>query len=185
MSEDGRSWVEDLGTRARPRVHRTAYVAPSADVVGDVELAEEVSVWYGCVLRGDIAPITVGPRSNLQDLTVVHVDVDRPTRIGAGVAVGHRAIIHGCDIEDECLIGMGAVILSHARIGRGSLVAAGAVVTEGTEAPPGSLLVGVPAKVVRQVDGRLRERMRLTAEHYRRLKEGHRAGRWAGPSADG
>lgn len=185
MSEDGPSWLEDLGTRVRPRVHRTAYVARSADVVGDVELAEEVSVWYGCVLRGDIAPITVGPRSNLQDLTVVHVDVDRPTRIGAGVGVGHRAIIHGCDIEDECLIGMGAVVLSHARIGRGSLVAAGAVVTEGTEAPPGSLLVGVPAKVVREVDDRLRERMRLTVAHYRALKEGHRAGRWTGPSAEG
>jgi carbonic anhydrase/acetyltransferase-like protein (isoleucine patch superfamily) len=167
-----------LETGAKPWIHPTAFVAPSADVVGDVRIEEEASVWYGCVLRGDIAPITVGPESNLQDLTVVHVDVGRPARIGARVGIGHRAIIHGCDIEDECLIGMGAVVLSHARIGRGSLGAAGAVVTEGTECPPGSLLVGVPAKIVREVDDDLRRRIRMTVAHYRELKEGHRSGRW-------
>lgn len=175
---DGDFRIEELPTRAHPRIHPTAYLAPSADVVGDVTVEEEASIWYGCVLRGDIASISVGAHSNIQDLSVVHVDVDRPTRIGARVGVGHRAIIHGCDIEDDCLIGMGAIVLSHARIGRGSLVAAGAVVTEGMEVPPGSLMVGVPARIVRQVDDELGRRMRQTSVHYRRLKEAHRKGRW-------
>lgn len=170
----------ELSTRPRPRIDPTAFVAPSADVVGDVTLGREVSVWYGCVLRGDIAPIRVGERTNIQDLTVVHVDIDSPTVIGSRVGVGHRAIIHGCTIEDDCLIGMGAIVLSGARIGEGSLVAAGAVVTEGTEVPPGSLVIGVPGRVVRQVDEPLRGRMRRTVEDYAALKEGHREGRWRG-----
>ncbi len=170
--------LEDLTTRERPRVPESAFVAPSADVIGDVELGEETSVWYQCVLRGDIAPIRVGARSNIQDLTMVHVDVDMPCLIGDRVGIGHRAIIHGCRIEDDCLIGMGAVVLSGAVIGGGSLVAAGAVVTEGMEVPPDSLVVGLPARIIRTVDGRLRERMRQTVEHYRLLKEGHRGGRW-------
>lgn len=169
-----------LDTRAEPSIHPTAWVAPSADVIGDVTLGEEASVWYGCTLRGDIASITVGAGSNLQDHTVVHVDLDRPAVLGERVAVGHRAIVHGCTVEDGCLIGMGAVILSGVRLGRGSLVAAGAVVTEGTETPPGSVLVGVPATVVREVDEDLRRRMEATVRHYRALKEGHRNGRWRG-----
>lgn len=175
--EDERWWAS-LPTADRPRLDETAWVAPTADLVGDVTLGPHASVWYGCVLRGDIAPITVGAETNIQDLTVVHVDVDRPARIGSRVGIGHRAIVHGCDIEDDTLIGMGAIILSHARIGRGSLVAAGAVVTEGTLVPPDSLVVGIPAKVVREVDAALRERMRMTVDHYRGLKEGHRSGRW-------
>lgn len=170
--------LDDLPTERAPRIPETAFVAPSADVVGDVVLGEDASVWYQCVLRGDIAPIRVGARTNIQDLTMVHVDVDRPCVIGDRVGVGHRSIIHGCEIGDDCLVGMGAIVLSDAVIGSGSLVAAGAVVTEGMEVPPNSLVVGVPGKVIRDVDDDLRERMRLTVEHYRELKEGHRSGRW-------
>lgn len=169
---------EEQTTRRRPVVPESAWIAPSATVVGDVELGEEASVWYGCVLRGDIAPIRVGAGTNVQDLSVLHVDVDRPCLVGERVGIGHRAIIHGCTIGDGALIGMGAVVLSHAEIGEGSLVAAGAVVTEGTVIPPHSLVVGVPAKVVREVDDALRERIQTTASHYRALKEGHRRGRW-------
>lgn len=171
----------ELETRVRPEVHSTAFVAPSADLVGDVQVGPEASVWYGCVLRGDIAPIRIGARTNIQDLTVVHVDVEQPALIGERVGIGHRAIVHGCTIEDDSLIGMGSIVLSGAVIGQGSLVAAGAVVTEGTEVPPGSLVVGVPGRVVRQVDERLRSRMERTVDHYRALKEGHRNGRWRGP----
>ena len=176
----------ELETLARPEVDPTAFVAPSADLVGDVWVGPEASVWYGCVLRGDIAPIRIGAWTNIQDLTVVHVDVDQPTLVGERVGIGHRAIIHGCTIEDDCLIGMGSIVLSGAVIGRGSLVAAGAVVTEGTRVPPGSLVVGVPGRVVRPVDERLRSRMERTVNHYRALKEGHRNGRWLGvPEARG
>lgn len=175
--------LDALSTAARPRVHATAYVAPSATVVGDVRLGEEASVWYGCVLRGDIAPITVGRETNIQDLTVVHVDEDRPAIIGSRVAIGHRAVVHGCEVEDDSLIGMGAIVLSGAVVGRGSFVAAGALVTEGTRIPPGSLVVGVPGRVVREVDEGLRQRARATVEHYRALKEGHRDGRWERSSA--
>lgn len=172
----------ELTTRARPVVPESAWVAPSATVVGDVELGEEASVWYGCVLRGDIAPIRIGAETNVQDLTVVHVDVDRPCLIGDRVGIGHRAIVHACTIGDGSLIGMGAVVLSHVEIGEGSLVAAGAVVTEGMEVPPDSLVVGVPGKVIREVDEALRERMKLTITHYRALKDEHRRGRWRGPA---
>lgn len=169
---------EELETDAVPDVHESAWVAPSADVIGDVELGPDTSVWYNCVLRGDIAPIRVGRDTNIQDLTMVHVDVDRPCVIGDGVGIGHRAIVHGCEVRDDALIGMGAVVLTDAVVGEGSLVAAGAVVTEGMEVPPGSLVVGVPGKVIREVDDELRERMGLTVAHYRELKEAHREERW-------
>ncbi len=169
---------DDLATRPSPTVPTSAWVAPGADVIGDVTLGEHVSIWYQCVLRGDIAPIRIGAGTNIQDLTMVHVDVDTPALIGARVGVGHRAIIHGCTIEDDCLIGMGAIVLSHAVIGTGSVVAAGAIVLEGTEIPPRSLVVGVPARVLREVDESLLGRIRDTVEHYRALKDGHRAGRW-------
>ena len=168
-------------TGASPSVHPTAWIAPSADVRGDVSLGRDASVWYQCVLRGDIAPIRIGSDSNIQDLTMVHVDIDRPCNVGNRVGIGHRAIIHGCDIEDDCLIGMGAIVLSNAEIGAGSVIAAGAVVREGMRVPAGSLVAGVPGRVVRSVDDELRRRARLTVEHYRQLKEAHRAGRWAGP----
>jgi carbonic anhydrase/acetyltransferase-like protein (isoleucine patch superfamily) len=145
-------------------------------VLGDVTLGPRASVWYGAVLRGDNAPIVVGEATNLQDGTVVHVDADRPARIGARVGVGHRVVLHGCTVEDECLIGMGSVLLNGARVGTGSVVAAGAVVPEGMEIPPGSVAMGVPARVVRRVDDELAARIRLTWEHYVELAARHRAG---------
>ncbi len=177
--------LDDLTTRERPTIPDSAWVAPSAHVVGDVTLGEHASVWYNCVLRGDIAPITIGDETNVQDLTMIHVDHDAPCIIGSRVGIGHRAIVHGCTIEDECLIGMGSVILSGVVIGRGSVIGAGAVVAEGKQVPPGSLVVGVPGRIQRRVDNDLRRRIRMTVQHYRELKEGHRAGRWERPANHG
>lgn len=168
----------ELTTSVHPTIDPTAFIAPSADVIGDVTVGPESSVWYGCVLRGDIASITVGSRTNLQDLTLVHVDRETPCTIGDSVGVGHRAIIHGCVIEDRCLIGMGAIVLSHARVGEGSVIAAGALVTEGVVVPPRSLVVGIPGRVVREVDSELAARAAMTVDSYRTLREGHRSGRW-------
>lgn len=154
----------------------TAFIAPGAWVVGDVTLGPRASVWYATVLRGDMDRIVVGAESNLQDGVVVHVDEGLPALIGARVGVGHRAVIHGCTVEDDCLVGMGSVLLNGAVIGTGSVVAAGAVVREGMVVPAGSLVMGVPARVVRPVDAALRARTRGTVEHYLALAAGHRAG---------
>jgi len=144
--------------------------------MGDVTLGPRTSVWYGAVLRGDMDRIVVGEATNLQDGTIVHVDEGRPTVIGARVGVGHRVILHGCTVEDECLIGMGSVLLNGVVIGSGSVVAAGAVVLEGMVVPPGSLVMGVPARVARPVDEALRARIRDTWQHYVAQAERHRAG---------
>jgi len=144
--------------------------------MGDVTLGPRASVWYGAVLRGDMDRIVVGEATNLQDGTIVHVDEGRPTLIGARVGVGHRVILHGCTVEDECLIGMGSVLLNGVVIGSGSVVAAGAVVLEGMVVPPGSLVLGVPARVARPVDEALRARIRGTWQHYVAEAERHRAG---------
>ncbi len=157
-------------------IHPTAFIAPGAVVLGDVTLGARASVWYGAVLRGDMAAIVVGEATNVQDGAIVHVDDGKPTRIGARVGVGHRAILHGCTVEDDCLVGMGSILLNDVHLGAGSVVAAGAVVPEGTRVPPGSLVVGVPARVTRSVDDALRERIRLTWEHYVAEAERHRAG---------
>lgn len=159
-------------------IHPTAFVAPTAVVLGDVTLGARASVWYHAVLRADMAPIVVGEATNLQDGTIVHVDAGRPARIGARVGVGHRALIHGCTVEDDCLIGMAAVLLNGVHVGAGSVVAAGAVLPEGLVVPPGSLVMGVPGRVVRPVDEVLRARIRATWEHYVALAEQHRAGRF-------
>ena len=145
-------------------------------MLGRVTLAARSSVWYGAVLRGDVDAILIGEATNLQDGAIVHVDEGVPARIGARVGVGHRAILHGCTVEDDCLIGMGCVVLNGAHIGTGSVVAAGAVVPEGTRVPPGSLVVGVPARVTRPVDDALRERIRHTWQHYVEEAERHRNG---------
>ncbi len=145
-------------------------------MLGDVTLGAHASVWYGAVLRGDMAAIVVGERTNLQDGTIVHVDEGLPTVIGARVGVGHRAILHACTVEDDCLIGMGSVLLNGVHVGTGSVVAAGAVVPEGARVPPGSLVVGVPARVTRPVDDALRQRIRDTWEHYVAEAQRHRAG---------
>jgi carbonic anhydrase/acetyltransferase-like protein (isoleucine patch superfamily) len=138
---------------AFPEVAGSAWVAPGAYVVGDVRLGEEASVWYGAVLRGDTEPIRVGARTNIQDGCVLHADPGYPAVIGEDCVVGHKAIVHGCEIGDRCLVGMGATILNGARIGEGSIVAAGALVPEGKEYPPHSLIVGIPAKRVKDVSG--------------------------------
>ncbi len=157
-------------------IHPTAFIAPTAVVLGDVTLGPRASVWYQAVLRGDMAPIVIGEATNIQDGTIVHVDEGKPALIGARVGVGHRVILHGCTVEDDCLIGMGSVLLNGVRIGTGSVVGAGAVVPEELQVPPGSLVLGVPARVVRAVDEGLRARIRGTWEHYVAEAERHRRG---------
>jgi carbonic anhydrase/acetyltransferase-like protein (isoleucine patch superfamily) len=159
---------------AEPRIDPAAWVAPNATVIGDVVLHPESSVFYGAVLRADSDAIVLGAGSNLQDNVVVHVDHGVPTMIGAGVSVGHGAIVHGCTIEDDCLIGMNATVLNHAVIGRESLVAAGSVVLEGTVIPPRSLVAGVPAKVRRELSDDEVAGIRRNAEGNRMLSARHR-----------
>lgn len=154
----------------KPRVDEGAFVAPGADLIGQVHLAKGASVWYGAVLRGDCAAIEIGEGSNVQDLCVLHGDVgpqsELPVVLGKNVTVGHRAILHGCVIEDEVLVGMGAVVLSGARIGAGSVIAAGAVVKEGMQVPPRSLVAGIPAEVKKTIDEKVLERVRKNGEFY-------------------
>ena len=166
---------------ASPRLVRVgeAYVASTASVLGNVTLGQDASVWYGAVVRGDDAAITIGPRSNVQDGAVVHVDPGAPNVIGADVTIGHGAICHGVRIEDGALIGMGAVLLSGSVIGQGALIAAGALVRENERIPPWSLAVGVPARVVKTFDAvqRRREALAHAAEYVVRAKE-HAEGQW-------
>lgn len=145
-------------------------------MLGEVTLGRETSIWYNAVVRGDMAPIRIGDETNIQDLCMVHVDEDVPCTIGRRVGVGHRAVLHGCTVEDGCLIGMGAILLNGVRVGTGSVVGAGAVLPEGVEVPPRSLVLGVPAKVVREVDAALRARAASNWEHYVRLARRHRRG---------
>ncbi|HEU4588354.1 MAG TPA: gamma carbonic anhydrase family protein [Gemmatimonadales bacterium] len=161
-----------------PSIHPTAFIAPTAAVMGDVTLAAEASIWFHAVVRGDMAPIAVGAQSNIQDGTIIHVDEGIPCTVGERVGVGHRAILHGCTVEDDCLIGMGSVLLNGVRIGTGSVVAAGAVIPEGVVVPPGSLVMGVPGRIVRPVDAALRERIKGTWAHYVEAAKQHRAGRY-------
>jgi carbonic anhydrase/acetyltransferase-like protein (isoleucine patch superfamily) len=154
----------------------TVFIARGAVVLGDVHIGRDSSVWYGTVIRGDTERITVGDETNLQDLTMVHADPGVPCRVGSRVTVGHRVILHGCTVEDDCLIGMGAIVLNGARVGAGSLVAAGALVVEGTDVPPGSLVVGVPGRVVRAVDDALRARIDQGWRHYVAQARRHRSG---------
>lgn len=161
-----------------PTIHKTAFVAPTAVVMGDVTLGPESSVWYTSVLRGDMAPIVIGARSNIQDGTIVHVDAGFPCIIGERVGVGHKAILHGCTVEDGCLIGMGSILLNGVRIGTGSVVAAGAVVPEGMQVPPGSLVMGVPGRIVKPVDADLAARITGTWQHYVEQARDHLAGKY-------
>jgi carbonic anhydrase/acetyltransferase-like protein (isoleucine patch superfamily) len=158
-----------------PELDATAFVAPTASVIGRVTVAANASVFYGAVLRGDIDSISIGAGSNVQDNVSMHTDVGIELVVGSGVSIGHNAVVHGCVVEDDCLIGMGAIILNHAVIGTGSLVAAGAVVLEGTVIPPGSLVAGVPAKVRRELTDEEREHVKLNASHYVELAARHRA----------
>jgi carbonic anhydrase/acetyltransferase-like protein (isoleucine patch superfamily) len=142
------------------------WIAPSADVIGDVRLANGASIWFGAVIRGDNTPIIIGAESNIQEGAMLHSDPGAPLSIGARCTVGHHAVLHGCTIEDEVLIGMGAIILNRAVIGAGSIVGAGALVTEDKSFPPGSLIIGAPAKAVRTLDERAAAALKLSAAHY-------------------
>ena len=152
--------------RRNPTIHPTAFVAPGAVVIGDVTLEEESSVWFQSVLRGDINAIKIGPRSNLQDGCVVHLADDFPTIVGDLVTVGHKAILHACTVADEVLVGMGAIILDGAEIGARSIIGAGALVTQHKQIPPGSLVMGSPAKVVRTLDHTEQLSIKGWAEKY-------------------
>ena len=159
-----------------PRVHPTAFVHPLAAVIGEVELGARASVWPFAVLRGDSDRIAVGDDSNVQDGAVVHADRGVPAAIGARVTVGHRAIVHGATVEDDCLVGMGAVLLNGVVLGRGSIVAAGAVVPEGLVVPSDSLVMGVPGRVRRLTTDEERARIARTAASYVELQLAHRRG---------
>jgi carbonic anhydrase/acetyltransferase-like protein (isoleucine patch superfamily) len=158
-----------------PAVDATAFVAPNATLIGQVTLGPKSSVFYGSVLRGDTDSISIGEGSNVQDNVSMHTDAGLKLVVGSGVSIGHGAVIHGCVIEDDCLVGMSATILNRAVIGAGSLVAAGAVVLEDTVIPPGSLVAGVPAKVRRELSAEEREGVKLNASHYLGLAQAHRA----------
>lgn len=157
-----------------PAVDEHAWLAPNATVVGQVRIHARASVFYGAVLRADMAEIVLGRGSNLQDNVVVHTDYGFPTLIGTGVSVGHAAVVHGCTVEDDCLIGMNATVLNGAVVGAGSLVAGGAVVLEGTKIPPRSLVAGVPAKVRRSLTDEEFAKVVQNAETYVELAAGHR-----------
>jgi len=146
--------------------------------MGDVTLAAEASVWYTSVLRGDTAPIRIGSQSCLQDGCIVHVDEGIPCAVGNRVGVGHRVTLHGCTVEDDCLVGMGSILLNGVVVGRGSVIAAGAVLPEGMKVPPGSVVMGLPGKVVRQVDAELAGRIEETWKHYVEQARRHRAGEY-------
>ena len=157
-----------------PTIHSSAWVVPGATVIGDVTLEEESSIWYGAVLRGDINRIIIGPRSNVQDNAVIHVDTNYPTTVGELVTVGHTAVVHACTIDNEVLVGMGAIILDDAEVGARSIIGANALVTMGMKIPPGSLVLGSPAKIRRALT--LDEQKDIarwawsyveTAKHYR------------------
>ena len=158
----------------QPQIDPSAYVAPQAVVIGDVRLAARTSVWPTSVLRADINYIEIGEGSNIQDGSIVHLADDLPVRVGRLVTVGHRAILHACTVEDVCLIGMGATILDGAVIGRGSIVGAHALVTKGMEVPPGSLVMGMPAKVVRPLSPEEINSIRIWADHYIELAPLHK-----------
>ncbi len=151
-----------------PKLHEKTFVAEGAQVIGDVEMDEFSSIWFNCVARGDVCNIRVGKYSNVQDNSVLHVADNKPCIIGDYVTVGHNAILHGCEVEDHCLIGMGATILTGAKIGKGSIIAAGALVRENQIIPPYSLVAGVPGKILRTVEDQL-ESIHAQAVKYKTL----------------
>jgi len=143
-----------------------AWVAPSADVIGEVFLGAQSSVWFGAVIRGDNTPMIIGARTNIQESAMLHSDFGAPLTIGEGCTIGHHAILHGCTIGDSVLIGMGAIVLNRAVIGAGCIVGAGALVTEGKEFPPNSLIVGSPARAIRELDAATAAMLKASADHY-------------------
>lgn len=158
-------------------IDESVFVAPGARITGSVSIGPESSVWYNAVIRGDMEPITIGSSTNIQDNAVIHVDEGFPCTVGSRVGVGHGAILHGCTIEDECLIGMGSILLNGVTIGTGSVIGAGALVPESCHIPPGSVVMGVPGRVVRPVDAELAGRIRANSHHYAAMAADHRAGK--------
>ena len=156
----------------KPRIHSSVFIAPGSHVLGDVRIGKDSSVWFGAVLRGDIAPICIGRGTNVQDNCVIHVDMDKPCILKNGIIMGHQATAHGCVVEDGVLIGIGARIFSGAHIGKHSLIGAGAVVLENTKVPPGSLVAGVPGKVIRRLTAKEIKNFDKWAYGYVRLAEG-------------
>jgi carbonic anhydrase/acetyltransferase-like protein (isoleucine patch superfamily) len=150
----------------RPQIHDSAWVADNAQVMGDVRLDAGASVWFGAVLRGDADHIHIGENSNVQDNSVLHADHDKPLRVGNNVTVGHMVMLHGCTIGDGSLVGIGAVVLNDAVIGKHCLVGAGSLVTEGKQFPDGSMIMGRPAKVVRELSPEEIQGLQRSAEHY-------------------
>lgn len=149
-----------------PKIHSSVFVAPGAMIIGDVTIGAESSVWFNAVLRGDLEPIRIGCRTNIQDGTVIHMDKDMPCLIGDDVTVGHGAILHSCTIDNEALIGMGAILLTGARIGERAIIAAGTLVLEGQEIPAGTIAMGVPAKVRREITEEERIRVQQGKNDY-------------------
>lgn len=162
--------------KTRLAIDPSAFIAPGARLIGEITIGAESSLWYGVVARGDMEPIVIGRQSNVQDNSVIHVDVGLGTVIGDNVTVGHRAVIHGCTIEDGALIGIGAIVLSGARVGKGALVAAGALVREGTEVPPGSLFAGLPGKVLRDLTEEEIGRVAANSQSYVAYSRRYRSG---------
>ncbi|MBC8167753.1 MAG: gamma carbonic anhydrase family protein [Bryobacteraceae bacterium] len=158
-----------------PKIAASAYIDPSAQVIGDVEIGERSSVWPNVTIRGDVNYIRIGEETSVQDNSVIHVEHDRyPTLVGNRVTVGHSVTLHGCVVEDDCLIGIGAIVLNGARIGQGSVVAAGSLVPERMQVPPGSMVMGVPAKVKRELTPEEKERFRENAQNYVRYRQIYR-----------
>jgi carbonic anhydrase/acetyltransferase-like protein (isoleucine patch superfamily) len=162
----------------KPDIHPSAFVASSAQLIGDVTVGENASIWYQTVLRGDINSIVVGPNSNIQDGTVVHLADDYGVEIGEFVTCGHKAMVHACKVDDEVLIGMGAIILDGAEIGAQSIIGANALITNGMKVPPGSMVLGTPAKVVRALDAGQRKSIKSWAEKYVEVSRHYLAGKY-------
>lgn len=160
--------IKDLKDK-KTKIHPEAFVAETADVLGDVTLGEGSSIWYGAVARGDMSSITIGKCTNIQDNATIHVDTDTPCKIGDYTTVGHNAVIHGCEIGDNCLIGMGSIILNNAVIGHNCIIGAGALITEGAVIPPNSLVMGSPGKVKKEVTKEQIETVKYNAVRYEEL----------------
>jgi carbonic anhydrase/acetyltransferase-like protein (isoleucine patch superfamily) len=168
--------ISPAGSQSAAEIAESAFIHDSAVVLGNVSLAEGVSVWPTAVIRGDTDRITIGARSNVQDGAVVHADPGVPTHIGADCVIGHRAIVHGSRLDDGVLVGMGAILLNHVQVGRGSIIGAGAVVPEGTIVPPGSLVLGIPGRVVRAVSEDEQSATVANAGRYVALAQRYRDG---------
>ncbi len=166
--------VFKLGNK-KPEIDPSVYIAPTATVVGDVSIGKNSSIWFNCVARGDVAAITIGERTNIQDITMLHVNFGKPLVIGSQVTVGHSCIVHGCIIEDDCLIGMGAIIMNGAKIGTGSIVASGSVVLQESVIPPFSLVTGTPGRVKRTLDKDALKIIRSPADIYEKNARTYRS----------